>query len=137
MLEYVLFDKKYFQLFIDWLKEKAVVYKFENEQGHYLVQISEDLDDDLLDDIEDRYDELMDMHQQMFKADDNDDYTMSGIIVELKDGSVSHADVDADLVNRILGAISAEELGELVSAIADAVENPQPESFCQRQRDNK
>ncbi|MCW8853661.1 MAG: hypothetical protein OQK72_03060 [Gammaproteobacteria bacterium] len=133
MLEYVLFDKKSFQLFIDWLKDKGVVYETGIEEGNYLIQVSEDLDDDLLDAIEDKYDECMEMSQDILNTED--DYTMSGIIVELKDGSVSHADVEPDLINRILSVISPEELGCLVNAIADAVENPQPESFCQRQRE--
>ena len=137
MLEFVLFSEKPCRVFVDWLKDRGVVCKTEIEDDSYLILIPEDLDDDLMDDIEDKYDECMDMNQKLLDAEDsesNDDYAMSGILVTLKDGSISHADVDSELVNRVLSAISPEELGELVSAIADAVENPQPESFCQRQR---
>lgn len=135
MLEYVLFDKKPFQLFVDWLKEKGVACNVEMEEGNYLIQIPEDLDDDLLDSIEEKYDECMDMNEELLEAREEDDYNMSGIIVTLKDASISYADVEPDLVNRILSVISAEELNDFVSAIADAVENPQSKSFCQRQRE--
>ena len=138
MLEYVLFDKRPFQLFIDWLKEKGVAYTTEIEDESYLIQVADDLDDDLIDDIEEKYDEYMDMNQQLLEADDEaeQDYAMSGLLVTLKDGSVSHVDVDPDLLNRIVSVISPEELNGLVGAIADAVENPQHKSFCQRQREN-
>ena len=138
MLEYVLFDKKPFQIFIDWLKEKAVAHEVAMEEGNYLIQVPEDLDDDLLEAVEEKYDECMDMNEELQTAEANevgDAYAMSGILVTLKDGSVSHADVDPDLVNRMLSAISAEELNDFVSAIVDAVEKPQPDFFCQRQRD--
>ena len=36
------------------------------------------------------------------------------------------------LMQRLLTAISPEELGELVNVIVDAVENPDERSFCQR-----
>jgi len=138
MLEYVLFDKKPFQLFVDWLKEQGVACETEIEGDSYLIHVPEDLDDELMDAIEEKYDVCMDMNQELLEAsvyDARDEYNMSGLIVTLKDGSVSHADVDPDLINRLLTAISADELGELVTAIADAVENPQPKSFCQRQRE--
>ncbi|MDH5473398.1 MAG: hypothetical protein OEY61_11130 [Gammaproteobacteria bacterium] len=138
MLEYVLFDKKPFQLFVDWLKEQGVACETEIEGDSYLIHVPEDLDDELMDAIEEKYDVCMDMNQELLEAsvyDARDEYNMSGLIVTLKDGSVSHADVDPDLINRLLTVISADELGELVTAIADAVENPQPKSFCQRQRE--
>ena len=138
MLEYVLFDKKPFQIFIDWLKDKGVAYELETEEGNYLIQVSEDLDDDLADAIEEKYDECMEMNKEMHYdegSEAGDAYAMSGIIVTLKDGSVSHADVAPDLVNQILSAISPEELNDFVSAIADAVESPQADSFCKRQRE--
>ena len=140
MLDYILFDEKLFQQFIDWLKDKGVSYETEIDEDNYVIKVSEDLAEDLLDDIDEKYDELMDMNQDMIndeETESNDGYHSAGIIVTLKDGSVSYADVDSNLLSRVISVISPEELGEMVSAIADAVENPQPKTYCQRKRDKE
>ena len=60
---------------------------------------------------------------------------MAGIVVTLKDGTISYADIDSNLLSRVISVISPEELGEMVCAIADAVENPQPKTYCKRMRE--
>lgn len=140
MLDYILFDKKLFQQFIDWLKAKDVTYEVEIDEDNYVIKVSEDLDEDLLDAIDDKYDEFMDMNQDLIndeESESNDGYHSAGVIVALKDGSISYADVDSNLLSRVVSVITPEELGQLVSAIADAVENPQPKTYCQRKRDEE
>lgn len=138
MLEYILFDEKLFQLFIDWLKEHNVDYETRIDEENYEIMVSEDLDEDLLDDIDEKYEELMDMNQDMIneaEKEANDGYHSAGVIVTLKDGTISYADVDSKLLARVVSVISPEEFAQIVTAIADAVENPQPKTFCQRMRE--
>ena len=138
MLDYILFDEIPYQLFIDWLKAKDVTYEVERDEDNYVIKVSEDLDEDLLDDIDEKYDELMDMNQEIINEEEkenNDGYNMAGIVVTLKDGTISYADIDSNLLSRVVSVISPEELGEIVCAIADAVENPQPKTYCQRMRE--
>ena len=138
MLEYILFHEIPFQLFVNWLKEKAVLFETEIEDDNYEIKIPEDLDDNLLDEIDEKYEELMDMNQQIVdeeEKENNQGYHMAGVVVTLKDGTVSYADVDPNLLGRIMSAISPEEFGEIVNAIANAVENPQPKAYCQRVRE--
>jgi len=138
MLDYILFHKKPFQLFIDWLKDKNITHEVNIDDDDYIIKVSEDLDDALLDDIEDKYDELMEMNQDIVNEEEkenNDGYHMAGITITLKDGTTTYADIDAKLLSRVIAVISPEELGDIVNAIADAVENPQPKTYCQRVRD--
>ncbi len=140
MLEYVLFHEELFKSFVDWLKSKGVSTetRSDNEDESYVIKIPEDLDDDLLDEIDEKYDALMDMNQQMVNDEEKESqqgHHMAGIVVALKDGSISYADVDPDLLGRVMSAISPEELGEIVAAIADAVENPKDKAYCQRVRE--
>ena len=138
MLDYVLFDEVPYQLFIDWLRGKDISYESERDNENYVIKVSEDLDEDLLDDIDDKYDELMDMNQDIInkaEKENNDGYNMAGIVVTLNDGTISYADIDSNLLSRVVSVISPEELGEIVCAIADAVENPQPKTYCQRMRE--
>ncbi|MCK5262496.1 MAG: hypothetical protein KAJ92_02370 [Gammaproteobacteria bacterium] len=138
MLEYVLFHEKTFLLFVDWLKSKGVSPDVEIGDDTYEIKIPEDLDDELLDAVDEKYEALMDMSQQMTDDEEKENqqgYHMAGIVVTLKDGTVSYADVDPKLLGRVMSAISPEELGVIVSAIADAVEKPQPKAYCQRVRE--
>ena len=135
MLEYILFHEKPFQLFIDWLQAKGISPETEIEDDNYLIKIPEDLDDDLLDEVDEKYDALMDMNQQLVEDEEKENqqgHHMAGIVVTLKDGTISYADVDPKLLGRVISAISPEEFGEIVAAIADAVENPQPNTYCKR-----
>ncbi len=138
MLEYVLFHEKTFLLFVDWLKSKGVSPDVEIGDDTYEIKIPEDLDDELLDAVDEKYEALMDISQQMTDDEEKENqqgYHMAGIVVTLKDGTVSYADVDPKLLGRVMSAISPEELGVIVSAIADAVEKPQPKAYCQRVRE--
>ncbi len=40
--------------------------------------------------------------------------------------------MDPALLNRMLEVITADELGQFIDAIVDAVENPDERPFCQR-----
>ena len=136
MLDYILFHEKPFQLFVDWLRSKGISPETEIDEDNYLIKIPEDLDDDLQDEVDEKYDALMDMNQQIVNDEEKANQQgrhMAGIVVTLKDGTVSYADVDPVLLGRVISAISPEEFGEIVTAIADAVENPQTEAYCRRQ----
>ena len=61
MLEYVLFHQTPLELFVAFLKQNGVEAQTSEEEGIYEIKIPEDLDDALLEAIETRYDELMDM----------------------------------------------------------------------------
>ena len=140
MLDYILFHEKPFKLFVAWLEARGLTPEINIDEGNYEISLPEDIDDDLLDDIDEYYDELMDMNQQLVDDEEretNDGYHMAGVLVTLKDGSISYADVDPRLLGRVMSAISPAEFGEIVNAIANAVENPQPKTYCQRARDGE
>ncbi len=138
MIDFILFDEKPFQTFVDWLKARDIPHTVERDDEGFEIAVPEDLDEALLDAIDAQYDLCMDMNRELVDAQDreqNTGYQMAGIQVTLRDGRVSHADIDPALMTRVLGAISPEEFGVIVEAIAEAVENPQTKSFCQRMRE--
>ncbi len=141
MYEYILFHEKPLQLFSDWLKEKGIAFETSKEHvdNNYVIKLSAELDDDLIDEIEDQYDIYVEMSEQIVIQEDkeNDEgYHMAGVVVTLKDGSISYADIDPDVMSRVIDAITPVEFTGIVNAIADAVENPQPKNFCQRFRED-
>jgi len=67
MLEYVFFDERPRDQFVNFLQEKTVELKLEEDEGLLKVWISEDLDDDIDEAIEDFYDDMMALNQQLMK----------------------------------------------------------------------
>ena len=133
MLEYIFFDERPWNRFTEFLQQKGLSPQAEHEEQGYMVRLPEDTDDELMDDIEDFYDEMLDMNQALFTEEEGEDHRHSaGVTVNLSDGRTVQVAVDPGLLNRILEVVSTEELGLLVNAIADAVENPDDRSICRR-----
>ena len=140
MLDYILFNEKPYNLFIEWLKLNDISYETKIDEESYVIQVAENLKDDLLEAIDEKYEEFMDMNQDIVNAEEkekHEGYNMAGIIVTLKDGTTSYADIDSELLSRVVSVISPEEFGTIVDAIAEAVENPQPKTYCQRMREGE
>ena len=138
MLEYIFFHEKPFKLFVEFIKQLGLTPITVAEDDSFTLQIPEDTEDALVDRIEDRYDELFDMNRELFdeaQQEDANHYDGASVVVNLSDGNFSYADIDPALLNKVLQVISPEEFGGIVAAIADAVENPQNKSYCQRLRD--
>ena len=137
MLEFIFFHKTPYGLFIEWLKEKGLEPESAAKDEAFEVYLPEDLDDELYNEIEEKYEGFMEMNEAILKQENAGelDYHMAGIAVHLRDGNVSYADIDPELLGRVMGAITPEEFAIMVDAIVTAVENPEDRTFCQRQRD--
>lgn len=138
MLEYVFFHREPFEAFVAYLSDKGLQPQTGGDGDSFEVQLPEDIDDALSEEIEVRYDALMDLNRELFDSEQGqsaENYQAAGILVNLKDGQAVYADVDPALLARVMGVISAEEFGQIVSAIVRAVEEPDSRTFCQRMRD--
>lgn len=138
MLEYVFFNDEPMKQFQAYLEQQGVPATVTRHEENYEIAIPEDLNDDLIDDIEDYYDEVSDLDQRLVEeAQDNNEgnYHMASILVTLQDGRSSYADVSPELLSKIMQVVTPQELGEVVKAITHAVEHPDDRLFCQRVRD--
>ncbi len=140
MLEFIFFHQAPLKSFLDQLKSRELTYttRLNEKDGEYEAHIDEDIADDILSEVEDIYDQLMEQSQQEMdeESDENsENYSLSSITITLSDGTITYAKVPAGLLSKIVEVISAQELGEIVNAIADAVENPDSRSMCQRIRE--
>ncbi|MCW8848233.1 MAG: hypothetical protein OQK19_05740 [Sedimenticola sp.] len=134
MLEYIFFDERPWQLFIDYLTARGLQPLSAQEDQGFMVRLPEDTDDALMDDIEAYYDEMLDMNEALFieQADPSEHKHAAGVSVNLSDGRTVQAVVDPALLNRILDVLSTDELGQFINSIVDAVENPDERSVCRR-----
>lgn len=138
MLEYVFFDDRPRDQFVTFLQQKSVELKLEEDEGLLKVWISEDLDDDLDEAIEDFYDDMMALNQQLYEDENNEaevGYNAAGIVLELNTGENVYAQVDPELLGRIMTVVTPDEFNTVVNAIVEAVENPDARTPCQRIRE--
>lgn len=138
MLEYVFFDERPRDQFVTFLQQKSVELKLEEDEGLLKVWISEDLDDDLDEAIEDFYDDMMALNQQLYEDESNEaevGYNAAGIVLELNTGENVYAQVNPELLGRIMTVVTPDEFNTVVNAIVEAVENPDARTPCQRIRE--
>lgn len=135
MLDYIFFHKQPFESFVQFLNNKGIEFQCHNSEEGFTVQIADNLDEQLSDEIEQEYDRLFEMNQQLMDQPETDN--AAGVVVNLKDGSTVYADIKPEVLAKILEVISAEKFGEVVNAIADAVENPDRRALCERVKDKQ
>ncbi len=136
MLEYLFFNYVFSEKFKHLLKDKSLDFSqaTESVQGSILITTSEDIDDDLWDEIDEAYDDLSDQDQQMLQSrlDDDSKVNTAGIYIQLKDDQQTVATIDPNVMNRMLERISMDEFNTFIEAIVSAVEVPDATPFCER-----
>ena len=136
MLEYVFFHQQTLDQFCEFLRGKGVPFQLLESSESLLLAIEEQIiNDSMADIIDDHYDEMLDMDRSIYDrglVEDEDNYAAAGVVVNLMDGQSVYADVPGDLLKKIMDVLSPAELGDLVNAIADAVESPDKRTLCRR-----
>jgi len=136
MLEYVFFNQKPFDQFVEFLRKQALNPVTRIDDELYEVQLPEDLDEQLSDRIESFYDEMLELNQQLFDQEQaaDADHHAAGVVVNLQNGQTIYANVNPGLLGRIMSVLTPQEFGDVVNAIVDAVEQPDERSLCQRKK---
>ncbi len=139
MLEYVFFHQQPLDQFCEFLRDKGIPFQLLESSESLLLAIEEQsIDDAMADIIDEHYDEMLDLDQSIYDQglhEDEENYAAAGVVVNLMDGQSVYADVPGDLLKKIMDVLSPQELGDLVNAIADAVEDPDKRALCKRHRD--
>ena len=137
MLEYIFFQEEPLRRFARFLVGLGLAPQQARTEESWLVTLDEEsVDDDTADRIDDFYDDMFDLDQELYAAgmqEDADNYASAGVVVNLGDGKTVYADVPGDLLQKIMQALTPQELGDLVNAIVDAVEKPDERPLCKRQ----
>lgn len=136
MLEYVFFHAQPFEQFVAYLRELDLQPETEVDEDCWEARLPEDLDDALSEKIEERYDQLMDLNQQLFDQEQDEGYHSAGVVVNLANGETVYAQVDPALLGRIMSVLTPVEFGDVVNAIVDAIEQPDKRTLCQRMRED-
>ena len=133
MLEYIFFHTAPKQQFIEYLSQHHIAYVEQDDAMGMVVAVSEDLGDNIGDEIETRYDELMENAEELLieggEAAEND---VAAITITLDDGKTIYASVSPNVINRVLAVISTQELNDLVNSIVSSVLDPDERPICTR-----
>lgn len=135
MLEYVFFDQQPFDQFVAFLQAKGLTPEVSKDDDSFEVAIPETINDSLSDEIEVFYDQMMDLNRTLFEQQEatlEGEKVAAGVVLNLKNGSVLYANVESDLLAKIVSVLTPVEFGRVVDAIVDAVENPDQRPMCQR-----
>ena len=134
MLEYIFFNQKTCLLFEKAATSSGIKTVIGCEDEYYIARLSEDCDEVVLEQLEDYYDELMDMDRNLSERQEGspDDIHTAGITIQLKDSRYVYASVPPEVLARVMQRISAKDLNTLVCAITEAIEEPDERGLCQR-----
>ena len=139
MLDFIFFHPTPMQNFQNFLNSLKIPYKNDTEfqesieEEVFSVSISEDYELELIEKIENYYDQMMEQSEAIISAlEGQSEIKNAGITVNLSNGDVVLADVDPNIIYKLSVALDTDEILALVSAIADAVENPDSSPLCQR-----
>lgn len=135
-LEYLFFTQSIADRFIAALHEHELHFEREIEpvQGAIVLKIAEGVDDDVWDMLDDLYDELSEADQALVETGlgDDDSKSTAGIYLQLAGGHQTIAQVDPDVMSRMLTVITTEELNTFVDTIVRSVETPDDSPICKR-----
>lgn len=136
VLEYLFFNQKIANLFAGRLEACGLPYQEEIEatQQAIILKISEEVDDELWNELDDYYDELSIEDQALLEAGSEDDSAKStaGVYLQLSNGQQTIAQVDPEVMKRILSTVTMDEFNEFVDIIVRSVEKPDDGPICQK-----
>jgi hypothetical protein len=137
VLEYLFFTQSTADKFIAALQAHDLYFEREIEsvQGAIVLKIAEGVDDDLWDTLDELYDELSEADQALVEAgleDDEESKSTAGIYLQLAGGHQTIAQVDPDVMSRMLKVITTDELNSFVDTIVRSVETPDDSPICKR-----
>jgi len=130
MYEYVFFDKEISDRFVVDLKQRRLEHQLLDDDG-LLVGVSEEISDKDSDAVDELYDRLLQQSGELLEqSEDALEISVTGVQVELNDGSPCTIRLEPDLVGRLLTAVSMEELRDLCQTIAEGVERRDNSPLC-------
>ncbi|QTR49220.1 hypothetical protein [Candidatus Thiothrix anitrata] len=137
LLEYLFFTPAIADKFAAALQENDLVYvrEIESMQGATLLKIADGVDDALWDSLDELYEVLNTEDQALLEAGlvDEDAKSTAGIYLQLAGGRQTVAQINPDVMNRMLSVITMDEFNAFIETIVRNVETPDDSAICQRQ----
>jgi len=134
MMEYIFFDAGLRDSFVVHAQGIGVDCTLLDDSMGLVVAVPEDLDEEAMDALEARYDELQ-QDQSRLELSEGGLKRLAGFRFDLPDGRSCMVPVQTELANRLLASFSLEEIQALFGAVARRALNPGDDRLCQMVRD--
>ncbi|MDD4930000.1 MAG: hypothetical protein PHP85_12075 [Gallionella sp.] len=129
MIEYIFFDTGLRDKFVEYAGRLDVPCILSDDSMGFLVAIAEEHPEPLLDDLENRYDELQD--EQASMCEEAGEFNrLSGFLFNLPDGQSRLLPLNTDMANRLISNFSLEEIQGLFEAVAECTLNSNAGHLC-------
>ena len=137
MLEYLFFTQEIADKFIAFVEGKNLAWEQKNNPmlGSIVIETSEDIEDSLWDELDDYHDSLGEEDQKILEAElaESDTETnAAGIYIQLANGEQTVAQIDPEVMNRMLSVISMGEFNAFIETIVSSVERPDDAPICEK-----
>ena len=133
MLEYIFFHDEPRKQFIQYLLKQDIPYVEQDDSMGMVVAVPEDLGEEIEELAESHYDKLMEDAEELLIEDgEAAEKDVAAITITLDDGRTIYASVSPNVINRVLGVITTQELNDLVNSIVSSVLNPDERPICTR-----
>ncbi len=137
MLEYLFFNQEIADKFIVYLKDKDLEWTQKNDPmlGSIVVETPEDIDDSLWDELDDYHEALGDDDQKLLEdelASSETETNAAGIYIQLANGEQTVAQINPEVMNRMLSVISMDEFNGFIETIVSSVESPDDAPICEK-----
>ncbi len=137
MLEYLFFNQPIADKFVTFLKQKNLSFEqhIDPMLETIVIKTPEDLDDALWDEIDDYHENLGEEDQKILEqalVNDVTETNAAGIYIQLANGQQTVAQVDPDIMNRMMERISMDEFNQFIETIVNSVENPDDTPICKK-----
>ena len=132
--EYIFFDATLRDRFVSFVAGHGIPSQTRPDAMEgFVVALPDDLADELEDVIEAEYATLMEEQCSLVEAADGENArALMAVAITLPDGQPGVVRIPARYVRRLFAHFSAEEVHELVAAIAQSVANPVAGPLCRR-----
>lgn len=136
MLDYLFFNQLIADKFIDFLKTKDLSWELYKDPmlDSIVVKTPEDIEDALWDELDELHESLSAEDQKLLEdtlEDTETETNAAGIYIQLANGKQTVAQINPDIMNRMLDGITMDEFNEFVETIVSSVENPDDSPICQ------
>lgn len=137
MLEYLFFTQEIADKFIAYLKDKSLAWEQKNDPmlGSIVIETPEDIEDALWDELDDYHEVLGEEEQKILEVELEDSETetnAAGIYIQLVNGDQTVAQINPEVMNRMLSVISMDEFNVFIETIVSSVEKPDDAPICEK-----
>ena len=130
MMEYIFFSASLSSRFAEFVQVLGVPCQESKDEMGIIVAVPEDLDDELSTRLETYYAHLMDEQADLVEEEEPGLKHAAAINITLSDGRPCTIRIEPEMMNRLMGCLSIEEIHELAVSIARSVENPDNRPLC-------